>query len=458
VNSQTVEVGEYVNRPANNPTKRGYNFVDWYTSPEYEYLFNFNIPITSSRTAYAKWVEGAPVITTDTLPDGVVNTAYSQTLTATGVAPITWSIDSGALPAGLTLSGTGTISGNPTTFGTSNFTVKAANAEGNDTKPLSITIPPPNAIPLTEDQWANGYTTYIQQSWFVFTATASTQYIHVSFGTLSSVYMQVYDSSGAAVGSETNLYGSTPSTSRSLTEGQTYYIRTGGYGGTYRIGFNTSTTAPTTQLPSDAIPLTENQWADGNLPTSRGVQWFTFTATASTQYLHFNPGTAYSITVQVYDSSGAAVGSQTQLSGSTISTSRSLTEGQTYYIRVWPYDSSYSGTYRIGFNTSFVPPDSTPIPLTKDIWADGSLPTSSDQQWFTFTATASTQYIDAAFGTLRDLYVQVYDSSGATVGSQTNLYGSTTRTSRSLTPGQTYYIRVWQSIITGSGSYSIRFA
>jgi hypothetical protein len=35
---------------------------------------------------------------------------------------------------------TGEISGIPTTAGTFNFTVKATNTEGNDTKPLSITI------------------------------------------------------------------------------------------------------------------------------------------------------------------------------------------------------------------------------------------------------------------------------------------------------------------------------
>ena len=56
VNSQTVETGGYINRPANNPTKTGYTFVDWYTSTEYEYLYNFNIPVNSNRTAYAKWL------------------------------------------------------------------------------------------------------------------------------------------------------------------------------------------------------------------------------------------------------------------------------------------------------------------------------------------------------------------------------------------------------------------
>jgi len=82
----------------------------------------------------------APKITTLSLPNGVVGTAYNQTLTATGNTLITWSRDSGTLPAGLSLAGTGVISGTPTTAGTSTFTVKATNAKGNDTKQLSITI------------------------------------------------------------------------------------------------------------------------------------------------------------------------------------------------------------------------------------------------------------------------------------------------------------------------------
>ena len=83
----------------------------------------------------------APTITTDTLPGGKVGEAYSQTLSATGTTPITWGIDSGNLPAGLTLDeATGEISGTPTAAGTASFTVKAENSAGSDTKELSIAI------------------------------------------------------------------------------------------------------------------------------------------------------------------------------------------------------------------------------------------------------------------------------------------------------------------------------
>ena len=80
-------------------------------------------------------------ITTDTLPDGKVGEAYSQTLSADGTAPITWSVENGDWPTGLSLNkDTGEISGTPTAAGTSTFTVKATNSAGSDTKELSITI------------------------------------------------------------------------------------------------------------------------------------------------------------------------------------------------------------------------------------------------------------------------------------------------------------------------------
>lgn len=95
---------------------------------------------TASCTVTVNAPDAPPTITTDTLPDGKVGEAYSQTLTATGTAPITWSID-GGLPAGLSLNAdTGEISGTPTAEGTATFTVKATNSAGSNTKELSITI------------------------------------------------------------------------------------------------------------------------------------------------------------------------------------------------------------------------------------------------------------------------------------------------------------------------------
>ena len=85
------------------------------------------------------YVPTKPAITTVTLPDGKVGDAYSQTLAATGTNPITWGIEAGTLPDGLTLVGD-TIKGTPSKAGDFKFTVKATNGGGSDTKELTIKI------------------------------------------------------------------------------------------------------------------------------------------------------------------------------------------------------------------------------------------------------------------------------------------------------------------------------
>ena len=85
------------------------------------------------------YVPTKPAITTVTLPDGKVGDAYSQTLAATGTNPITWGIEAGTLPDGLTLVGD-TIKGTPSKAGDFKFTVKATNGGGSDTKELTIKV------------------------------------------------------------------------------------------------------------------------------------------------------------------------------------------------------------------------------------------------------------------------------------------------------------------------------
>ena len=85
------------------------------------------------------YVPTKPAITTATLPDGKVGDAYNQTLAATGSNPITWGIEAGTLPDGLTLAGD-TIKGTPSKAGEFKFTVKATNGGGSDTKELTIKI------------------------------------------------------------------------------------------------------------------------------------------------------------------------------------------------------------------------------------------------------------------------------------------------------------------------------
>jgi hypothetical protein len=76
-------------------------------------------------------VQPMPALTfTGSLPNGTVGTPYLQTLHASGgIAPYTYAITAGALPAGLALSPTGVVSGTPTAVGASSFTVTATDSE-----------------------------------------------------------------------------------------------------------------------------------------------------------------------------------------------------------------------------------------------------------------------------------------------------------------------------------------
>lgn len=68
-------------------------------------------------------------ITTESLPDGALNTAYSAELEAIGgKPPYTWSLSDGALPDGLALQADGKISGTPSKQGLFEFKVKATDA------------------------------------------------------------------------------------------------------------------------------------------------------------------------------------------------------------------------------------------------------------------------------------------------------------------------------------------
>jgi len=115
--------------------------------PTKEGVYQFTVSATSGTLSSQKSfsivaVRPVVIVTTASLPRAVTGTAYSQTLTADGgVGTVSWSIGSGALPAGLALaSATGTLSGTPTVAGTYEFTVLAASDTLSDTRKLMLTI------------------------------------------------------------------------------------------------------------------------------------------------------------------------------------------------------------------------------------------------------------------------------------------------------------------------------
>jgi len=113
---------------------------------------------TATMTVNAAVV--APTITTSSLPNGQEGLAYSSSLAASGgTAPYSWSVSAGSLPAGLTLSNAGQISGTPTASGTSSFTVEVKDSSSpaqSATKNLSIVVAGVTPLQITTTTLPDG--------------------------------------------------------------------------------------------------------------------------------------------------------------------------------------------------------------------------------------------------------------------------------------------------------------
>ncbi|MBI1759886.1 MAG: VCBS repeat-containing protein [Acidobacteria bacterium] len=95
----------------------------------------------------------AITLTTTSLPNGTVNAAYNQTLAASGgTGSYTFTLSTGSLPNGVTLSGAGVLSGIPLASGAFNFSVAATDGQsctGARTYTLTINCQTITVNPLT---------------------------------------------------------------------------------------------------------------------------------------------------------------------------------------------------------------------------------------------------------------------------------------------------------------------
>lgn len=128
-------------------TRTGYNFTGWNTKADGS---GSNYPAggtfamgRESITLYAKWEAKDISLPLTVLPAGTYKTVYSEILAeaTNGTGAYTYTITAGALPTGLSLSGT-TISGMPASRGTFGFSITAADSGSGKTatKTYSITV------------------------------------------------------------------------------------------------------------------------------------------------------------------------------------------------------------------------------------------------------------------------------------------------------------------------------
>jgi hypothetical protein len=234
-------------------------------------------------------------------------------------------------------------------------------------KPPKITLPSANVTELTSNTWADGVIAFSSdEQWFKFTAfTGFNPVQHIYFWrwggapSIYAAYVQLYDDTGAAVGDravfDVRYNNEIDFISRTVTSGSVYYIKvTPVYYdkyGTFKIGVTEIMSQPGTTLTT----LTYNKWADGNIASSSGEQWFKFTATALSQSLHFNPGSLNDVIVRLSGNAsndGFFIDDAIRMNTNNRYIYKNIKPGSVYYITVRPYSGSGKGTYQIGFNTA----------------------------------------------------------------------------------------------------------
>jgi large repetitive protein len=114
-----------------------------------------------SRVSYKVVIDATagPTITTSSLPNGTVDTAYSGVIQASGsCTPYKWAIASGALPAGITAEASSTttslhLAGTPTTAATDSFVVDVTGCAGAAARASYKVVIQPTANHVVDLSW-----------------------------------------------------------------------------------------------------------------------------------------------------------------------------------------------------------------------------------------------------------------------------------------------------------------
>ena len=282
--------------------------------------FNFTVTATDANgqtgsRAYSL-VIAVPVLTLTpaTLPSGIVGVAYSQSFsTAGGVAPYSYAVTAGTLPAGLTLSAAGTIGGTPTTAGTSNFTVTATDSTGGTAATVAqaysieIVFAPPVAT--------NDTATVLAGQAITIAVTAN----DVSLAPITSIAIATPPAEGTAVVSGLDIVYTAPTTASPTV---TFTYIASGPGGSSAPATVTVTVNPlpvatnltATTSPATPVQVTLNSGAAGGPFTGASVVSLSpagsgttaIAASGGNYVLTFTPDSAFSgVAVVTYTLSNA---------------------------------------------------------------------------------------------------------------------------------------------------------
>ncbi|WP_164931844.1 putative Ig domain-containing protein [Dyella sp. M7H15-1] len=381
-------------------------------------------PYTGSANYTLTVNASAPTITTSTVPNGTVGVSYSTTISASGGnSPYTFSLASGSLPPGLSLSSSGVFSGTPTAGGSYTFTVRVTDAASSTaTKTYSnVTISAPTIMVSPSSLPSATQNSSYSQTVNASGGTSPYTYAVTSGSLPSGVTL---NASSGALGGTPTVYGNFSFTVTATDSSS----GTGPYTGSanYTLTVNASTpTITTSSVPNGTVGVSYNQ----TISASNGNPPYTFSISSgslppglslsSGGVISGTPtaGGSYTFTVKVTDAnsntatqtySGVTIAAPTL----SISPSNGTAFSATY---ATAYSQSFSGSGGTSPYTFHVSSGSLPagVSLSSAGVLSGT-PTQAGHFSFAITATDSSTGTGAPF-TATDNYSLTVSNSTITL-------------------------------------------
>src|SRR5579862_157565 len=314
---------------------------------------NFTITATDSTSATGSRAYSISVGTASltllpaTLPAATQGTTYSQTITAVGgSAPYTFSVSQGPLPAGLTLSSAGVLSGTPTASGSFGFIVQATDVNGNTGFRTYSLVIGSNSLTFTSSTLPNGSQGSPYSQTLTATGGGAPYTYSISSGSLPTG-LTLNGSSGTITGTPTGSGTSSFTVSAADTYGDT-----GSQPFSLTIGANDLVLSPTT-LPNGFQGTAYNQ----TVTASGGIGTYTYSLTSGSLPAGLSLNT----------STGAITGTPTGSGGSTFTVgaidSNSDTGSRSYTV--------YIGTNSLTLNPTTLPNGTQTTPYSQTVTATG---------------------------------------------------------------------------------------
>ncbi len=340
--------------------------------------------------------------------------------------------------------------------------------------------------------------------WYSFVAGSTSQIVTLNnvAGSTTDMYFSVHPGTCGSIGAALLCSDPNTGTVTGLTVGQTYFVRVYTWTSTpnQTSTFNVCVTtpppppaAPANDNPCNATPVTVNpdyncgSQTPGTIAaaTATGTTmgtcggtadddvWFSFVATGSTHNISLNniTGSTSDMYFSVHSGACGNPGAAILCSDPNSAVVTGLTAGNTYFVRVytWTSTSGQTSSFNVCIGTPPPPPandnpcNATVVTVNPDFNCVAQTPgsvasatatgtalgscfgTADDDVWFQFTATNASHQISLnnLTGSTSDMYFSVHPGSCASPGAALLCSDPETGMVTGLTPGTTYWIRVY---------------